>query len=869
MVKRALMLAFGAALLRSSGAQPLQVQAINADNAVRDASGRLWLAGRQGQRSGLFRWDGKSWILACSQPTGTSVSALVPRRDGGVLCLWNTSRQEKQTTAVFHFSVQNGSSTRWLGQWKYQYPTGQGSGQVQLSADGTGAVWVNKRRVSLVSLDGKVRRIYTIPPAQMGRFGKKEIWRDEENPILSLEDGAGQLWLWSDGWENGSNAWSVRGLLRWDGHKMTHHATLPGFPKGEIYPDAVARKDAQHLWVSLGKAGIYEVDCRTLRARRIATPSGKVFENAQQITALGSDIYVVFGPRWTDDDDDSTQFNGHLWRYRSGQWRQIIGGMDANSGYESFRRPIVVNKAGLWTASRGNGVWFVPHGDGQPVSLNWRRGVPLGDCSFVLDSPHGVMAGNWNAMALIKDAKALAQRQAAPGMVVLPTYIKLAQDKQRRVWAVVSLRANALSEWNGTRWVNHAVPRGYKLSNVSELGFDRLGRVWLLADYRNGQTAIFDARSPGGSWQVFRDYQTALLAQLDATPKNPPLPEFQPEDVDSKALPWQTPDVRGRRLCYLDAGDAVHYFDGKSWQRWPATLIAGVKLNEANIYAPVYFGQGGVLTISINGTVWRYEGKAGWKRHESSEEEQDQRLVALMPMDNEVVPEHELPREGDSRALVVADRDRNGWYIWKRQLYKAVPGLSAPQFSPGANQPFLDERSLNRVFVDKYGTVFCDTGEESVILLPSASPDTRAVARAVEVDAFVIECSASSPGPHRFGWRLDGGRWSAPQLTSKIQLKELPGGAHRVEVAAIDRQLRRDPTPAVVTFSVNLDAARQVADFIADLSSPDYVRREKAVQGLAKQPQRALPALRAARVKADGDLKWWIDAAVQAADAGT
>lgn len=463
----------------------------------------------------------------------------------------------------------------------------------------------------------------------------------------------------------------------------------------------------------------------------------------------------------------------------------------------------------------------------------------------------------------------------------MPTSVKLAQDKQRRVWVILSLRYNALSEWNGTRWIHHAVPRHYKLTDIAELAFDRLGRVWLLPYSSHGQTAIYDPRpqsaAKGAAWQVFPNYRAALLAELKVTPQNPPYPQFLPElDNEHDPRPWQTPDVRGRRLCYLQSDDSVHYYDGGRWQRWTIKAITGLKSNYIDLEGPVYFGQGGVLTLPVGGKVWRYESKGGqsrWKEHAFSAEEQDLRHARLRVEEEtvkETVPDHELPVEDGSTPSVYTDRNGEGWYLWKRQLYKAVPGLKAAQFAPGANHPFLDERPLNTVLVDKFGTVFCDTGEEIVILLPTAPTVVRAKAYAKSIDAFVIDCATQPQGPQgeqRFRWRLNSGPWSTWRTASRFHLSDLPGGTHRLEVMSLDARLRSSPKPAVVTLKVHLDADKQVADFIADLSSPDYAKREKAVVGLAKQPQRALTPLRAARQKANADLKWWIDAAIQAAEA--
>jgi hypothetical protein len=90
----------------------------------------------------------------------------------------------------------------------------------------------------------------------------------------------------------------------------------------------------------------------------------------------------------------------------------------------------------------------------------------------------------------------------------------------------------------------------------------------------------------------------------------------------------------------------------------------------------------------------------------------------------------------------------------------------------------------------------------------------------------------------------------------------LPGGKHCLEVSAMGRDLSPDDTPAVLKFTINIDPAKQIAGYVTDLSSADIAVRERAVAGLARQPERAREALEMARPNADETTQWWIDAAL-------
>ena len=69
--------------------------------------------------------------------------------------------------------------------------------------------------------------------------------------------------------------------------------------------------------------------------------------------------------------------------------------------------------------------------------------------------------------------------------------------------------------------------------------------------------------------------------------------------------------------------------------------------------------------------------------------------------------------------------------------------------------------------------------------------------------------------------------------------------------------------PAVAHCEINIDADKQIASLIAQLTSPDYDLRKEAVQILARESKLSLPALLKAKTTATEDQLWWIEATLQ------
>ena len=76
----------------------------------------------------------------------------------------------------------------------------------------------------------------------------------------------------------------------------------------------------------------------------------------------------------------------------------------------------------------------------------------------------------------------------------------------------------------------------------------------------------------------------------------------------------------------------------------------------------------------------------------------------------------------------------------------------------------------------------------------------------------------------------------------------------------MDTQLQVSARPSSAAFTIRPATPSQIARWVQTLLSGRDDDREAAARGLRKQPETALPLLRAARPGASEQGRWWIDA---------
>ena len=91
-------------------------------------------------------------------------------------------------------------------------------------------------------------------------------------------------------------------------------------------------------------------------------------------------------------------------------------------------------------------------------------------------------------------------------------YPSLVQDVRGYILGVLSVGDHSLRNWDGKNWVEHPLPRAFRVERLGRLATDSLHRVWLLPDPWGETVAIF--YPVRGTFEAYLSYPAALEAQL-------------------------------------------------------------------------------------------------------------------------------------------------------------------------------------------------------------------------------------------------------------------------------------------------------------------------------------------------------------------
>jgi hypothetical protein len=401
--------------------------------------------------------------------------------------------------------------------------------------------------------------------------------------------------------------------------------------------------------------------------------------------------------------------------------------------------------------------------------------------------------------------------------------------------------------------VQHPIPEAGDLTGCgcTNILADTAGRLWIGISENGEPVQVFDTQT--GRWLNFASPGDAYLGVRD----NPP--HFLANDLYVISPEYS---LDRRRIAFRVNSIEITYYDGLAWQRFRTPQITGRKGNDA--VGPPWFDPAGNLCVNLDKT-WRMNSEGHWVET-AFESHFPTDLSEKVPGPTSIPkpPEACVTSHPDS---IVVDNLGTSWLTWRSALYKSIPGHCIQVFGPDDVSPFHSpDRSLRNVFVDPRGNAFVLTSAESwdaYIIKPRAAlPRTTIELEPIRADAVSVRLHSDSTLPVQFRWRLDHQPWQTTD-ESPLLLDDLPAGAHRLMVSALDADLQQDPAPPVSTFETVIDPARQIEALIARLSDPDYARRKSAMHALAAQPALALSALRQARKTADEDKRWWIDATLQ------
>ena len=803
------------------------------EDAVQDKDGILWAYGHR-EFNRVYRFDGKQWTeqkAALGPHDHALPEEIVRMTDGTVACIWRLTDKDLAVTRHTDKAVLLGTCDGALPE------TGLTTAPL---ADSQNRLWITGRFARIYRVDARgVSVAHEITPDELDAPSKAQ---QGYNGIHAVEDGKGRIWAWSESYA--SNYASLRGVLLFTGEKCElHDLTSTLGKRARIL--AMARADDHHLWAAVDGKGICRLDIDSFALEPFPGPSPRDLWRVHELFIDGGDLYAV---------EDTARSETALWRLRETKWTQVLTRLDSTYSHDWLPRSWLAIDAGLIVESNFAGPWFIPR-QGEPAQYSWHCGLPLEGAHAFSRFADGTFFAIGHGGQPFHDPLPLPpHEQENPRIASIQADSSgWTLDTAGRPWVTLMDSPGSISEWDGEKWAGHPIPSAEKWTWPADILADAEGRMWVNPDTDGRDVHVITTTT--GQWQNFTDLQAAYLALRDHPPHFPDnrLFVFDPQySADRQRAAYR------RGVVYL------FYYDGSTWRRFERSQITG-KDND-NALGPPWFDPEGNLCVNFRDrTTWQMNTAGQWSQvafhsrfpTDIWSENSDNRTSRVNP------PKGCVTTHPDS---IVMDNLGTYWLTWQQALYRCIPGRCVKVFGADEVNPFRSTRELSRAFVDPRGNAFLLTSfasTEAFIIKPlSAPPHTVITIDPVRADAVNARLHAAVGSPTQFRWRLDEEPWQSTGDDTLV-LDDLPNGSHRLSVSALDAGLQLEAPPAMVTFEIKVDPDRQIAGLCARLSDPDYERRKAAVNALALQPDRAMPALRRARETADNDGCWWIDAALQ------
>ena len=794
--------------------------------AEQDSNGTIWAFSR-GDNNTAFTFDGNQWsTVAVPFPQGDQATSeqSIHLSDGAVGCLWSLNDNRMA------FTWQRGKESRVLGQCPGEVPR-----KVKVFEDSQSRIWITGHHSEIHRIDAKTGGVflYRIQPEDLLRPAKE--W---DNGIEIAEDGCGRVWVCS---ATGGKAYaSLRGMLLFEGDQVEHREIVGIQGKWFTF---LSRKDKTHMWLGVLDEGLFEVDIDTLQAKPFPSPEGELFHRIDGVFSVGTDLFVI----------DCNQLNVALWRFRDAKWERLIEKLDEEIAFTRSWLPLA---KGILVSAEPY-PWFI--GDSKPpIRLDWHNGVSAKNLRLFL------LRADGSLFALARKGSIFHQKITLPPPSQALSRVNEVDKDIRRwsgspdgsLWTTQRVKERSvLSEWNGERWCEYDLPTGTTLFDVGIIAVDTSGCIWAISDRSEHKTAIFNPRTK--RWQIFPKIEAAFESLINDSPTfvNPRTNDFLLRySADHRRIAFSSNIVR------------LNYFDGHTWRQWTRQQISP-NLGNMPIDGAPAFDEENRLCVKIANTIWKFDDEQNLWRQSDFANISD-KCNGLRQSKAEIgLPKGCVTQSPDS---IVLDNQGIYWLTWQNALYKCWGGSCVRVFSENESNPFgSKDIRLGAVWVDRQGNAFVETtqtgsGRPSRFQITPKSPPpqiTLAVA-SNGADSVRVKLNAHSASKLHFRWQLDEEPWEATADHSVV-LDSLPSGEHTIKALAVDEELQSGPIAAEVKFKIIIDPAKQIKALIARLADPSFTQRKAAINALSRQPDDALPALKAARLSANEDLRWWIDAAIQ------
>ena len=328
-----------------------------------DGQGVLWAVENQ-----LFIFNGREWSempTLFAKEDRARPMRLTRLQDGSMACVWQMSNQR------FEVTRHTVAESRLLGQC---------AGEIKNSglntppfADSRNRLWItdSKPEIYRADPDGKVALEYSIKPEELinaedikARYGK----------IFASEDGRGRVWVWSNSWAGGMNGAALRGVLIFDGDKVTQREKFGGINEARF--SFIDRKDDKQMWVAAIKEGVFAVDIDTLEAQPLAEPEPGAFQWVKKIFSAHDDLFVIAART-------GEIFKNALWRLHGGKWARLIENVDnrPNPGFD-FNRPWLRAGRDVILCSYDSAPWIIRE-NGAVDRLDFQHGLTIEDARSI------------------------------------------------------------------------------------------------------------------------------------------------------------------------------------------------------------------------------------------------------------------------------------------------------------------------------------------------------------------------------------------------------------------------------------------------------------------------------------------------------
>ncbi len=665
------------------------VDSTRLDSVIQDGSGEIWGFSNSGGNT-LLRWVADHWSPVPPPRPGYIPEGLFPRLTGeGAAAFTWVHPAPHAASFPDLFGLRRGDKGT-ITPLAVSFPGG-----ALLPVGKNGFLFLEGRlgpggELDRLDAGGRLEPAYTFQADQFTETSG--VATNLGQSLNDTLDGQGGAWFWmrplSARAAHFYHVAVLTGFLIERDGRFQYHASLPGLPPGAGVSSLV-QWDNSHLLAGVSGAGPFLIDVNSLQASPLPLPQSGDLRNIFDVIGDGSDRYLLAstGAETAVINGTPQQRQNNLWRWRDGHWQVLVTGLDPANDYRlPSPRPAVSLHGGLWLGT-GDGVWSIPNGDGSPILLNARQGLPVSevDALYRLDSDHMLAFSSPNATAVLSASGLLQPKSAPVGVTALAPGEVLEPGPDHHLWAESQ---GAMSEWNGTQWLTHPLPPGLAGTVFAGVMPDTHGQIWLLpGQCRFGPVGVFNPATQ--AWRLSSDYRFALVHA------------GYPVQAVQDRFNLQPMDGPGGQVAFTGICSALNYFDGQRWTLWNVGRIPGG--DHAILQAPAFYDPSGRLTIDSGpDQTWSWTGTT-WQQVPF----EPRPAAPTYPPPMTTAPPANCPTTWPTS--LVTDRLGREWWTADGNLYEGTPQACRVVLSAGQPQPFRDGRKLAAAYIGPNGDVFLDT----------------------------------------------------------------------------------------------------------------------------------------------------------------